>query len=282
MQCSLGRADLSDYVAFQMHRFFPDTNYLDKLPLFVDRALERTEYCFSRLKLKGFHNSDGPRFNHLHSDQYAIFLYYLANTAHREKPGHPAADKAYGLNKALNGLDAYYEVELPDIFAVQHPVGTVLGRASYSDYFMAYQNCTVGSNLEGDHPVIGRGVVMYGGSRIIGKTRIGENCLVSNGELIMDAGEIPSNRVLFGNSSSLFTRQNKRNVIREIFGLSAVEELKQALKDDGYQEVESLTVCESGTGNQIIQFGIRSVEVGPRAGIEEVKAALWNQPRVVR
>ena len=27
-------------------------------------------------------------------------------------------------------LDAFYEVELPDVFAVQHPVGTVLGRVA--------------------------------------------------------------------------------------------------------------------------------------------------------
>ena len=65
--------------------------------------------------------------------------------------------------------------ELPNVFAVQHPVGTVLGRASYSDYFMAYQNCTVGANLKGDFPSFGKCAVMYGGSRIIGKTAIGNN-----------------------------------------------------------------------------------------------------------
>ena len=85
MQCSLGRADLSDYVKAQMRYLFPDDWKLDELPAFANRALERLEYCFSRLRLKGFYDSEGPRFNHLHSDQYAIFLYYLANTAHREK-----------------------------------------------------------------------------------------------------------------------------------------------------------------------------------------------------
>ncbi len=56
------------------------------------------------------------------------------------------------------------------MFAVQHPVGTVLGRASYSDYFICYHNCTVGANLDNDYPSFGRGIVMYGGSRVIGKT----------------------------------------------------------------------------------------------------------------
>lgn len=274
MWCSLDRRALADYVARQIGNFFPDRVFLTDLPQFVNPALERVEYCFSRVRLKGFYDSDGPRFNHLHCDQYAIFLYYLANSAFRESPGHPIADKAYALNKALNGLDAYYEVELPDIFAVQHPVGTVLGRANYADYFIAYQNCTVGANLTGDYPAFGKGVVMYGGSRIIGKTHVGNNSLVSTGAILIDGGDLPADSVLHGIYPRQYHSRTKHEVVREIFGVSAVEELKQALKDEGYKEVDSLTVCESGHGNQIIQFGVRSVEVGPLAGIPEVIAAL--------
>ncbi len=218
MHLSLDRQTLTCYIAKQIELMFPDFGYGGDFARYVDLAIQRIEYSFSRINLKGYRASDGqPQFSHLHGDQYAVFLYYVANTISKENPGHPAAPKTYLLNKALHAFDAFHEIELPDIFAVQHPVGTVLGRGSYSDYFLVYQNCTVGSNLEGDHPTIGSGVVMYGGSRVIGKTRIGDNCLISNGELIMDAGEIPSDRVVFGNSSSIFTRPNKRNVIRDIF-----------------------------------------------------------------
>ena len=64
----------------------------------------------------------------------------------------------------MHAVDAFYEVQLPDVFAVQHPVGTVLGRANYSDYFICYHNCTVGANLDNDYPSFGRGIVMYGGA----------------------------------------------------------------------------------------------------------------------
>jgi serine O-acetyltransferase len=37
------------------------------------------------------------------------------------------ADRIYYLNKALNGLDLFYEVEMPDVFYLDHPVGTVIG-----------------------------------------------------------------------------------------------------------------------------------------------------------
>src|SRR5437588_860224 len=94
---------------------------------------------------------------------------------HRHKPiffktpvrqvGDPRlAACVYGLNKALHGLDVFYEVELPTIFAFQHPVGTVLGRAHYSNYLLVYQRCTVGSTLSGESPTFEPGVVLFGGS----------------------------------------------------------------------------------------------------------------------
>ena len=45
------------------------------------------------------------------------------------------SDKLYALNKAMASVDLFYQVELPDIFTFDHPLGSVMGRASYSDYF---------------------------------------------------------------------------------------------------------------------------------------------------
>ena len=41
------------------------------------------------------------------------------------------AAKVYALNKALHAIDVFYEVELPDLFCLQHPLGTMPGRARY-------------------------------------------------------------------------------------------------------------------------------------------------------
>jgi serine O-acetyltransferase len=219
MQLSLPKNDLALYVRRQFANVFPDGTDLGDLPRLVDLALGRVEHCFSRVRLKGFFADGEARFSHWHSDQYAIFLYYLANSAFRERPGHPIADKAYALNKALHALDAYYEVELPDVFAVQHPVGTVLGRATYSDYFICYHNCTVGANLDNDYPAFGRGVVMYGGSRVIGKTSVGENTLVSTGAIVVDGGALEADSVLHGIYPDVRRSPTRRNVMRDIFGV---------------------------------------------------------------
>jgi serine O-acetyltransferase len=221
VQISLARTDLALYVRKQFENLFPDGTNLGDLPKLVELALGRVEHCFSRVRLKGFFADGEARFSHWHSDQYAIFLYYLANSAFREKPGHPIADKAYALNKALHALDAFYEVELPDVFAVQHPVGTVLGRATYSDYFICYHNCTVGANLDDDYPAFGRGVVMYGGSRVIGKTVVGDNSFVSTGAIVVDGGKYGPDSVLHGVHPNARRSAATRNVIRDIFGVSA-------------------------------------------------------------
>jgi serine O-acetyltransferase len=221
VQLSLPRTDIALYVRKQFENLFPDGTDLGDLQRLVDLALGRIEHCFSRVRLKGFFANGEPRFSHWHSDQYAIFLYYLANSAFRERPGHPIADKAYALNKALHALDAFYEVELPEIFAVQHPVGTVLGRATYSDYFICYHNCTVGANLDNDYPALGRGVVMYGGSRVIGKTAVGDNSFVSTGTIVIDGGACEPDSVLHGIYPNAHRSRTERNVMRDIFGVSA-------------------------------------------------------------
>jgi serine O-acetyltransferase len=217
---SLNKTDLVLYVRKQFENLFPDGTDLSDLSKFVDLALGRVEHCFSRVRLKGFYANGQASFWHGHCDQYAIFLYYLANTAFREKPGHPIADKAYALNKALHALDAFYEVQLPDVFAVQHPVGTVLGRGSYSDYFICYHNCTVGANLDNDYPSFGRGIVMYGGSRVIGKTAVGDNTFVSTGAIVIDGGALEADSILHGIYPKAGRSRTERNVVRDIFGVS--------------------------------------------------------------
>jgi serine O-acetyltransferase len=215
---SLSVDDLTAYIAGQMDALFPDQFPVrPHLKKYVAAALERMEHCILRVALKGFHTErDGPRYHHLHTDQHAIFLYYLSNTVHRMGGPTPVMEKAYALNKALHGLDVYYAVELPDVFALAHPVGTVLGRATYNDYFLAYQNVTVGGDLAVNHAVIGKGVVMYGGSRIVGQTTVGDNCLISAGTSIL-GGEVPSGHVAFGQHPNVQTKPTRHDVIKDIF-----------------------------------------------------------------
>lgn len=221
MEMTLPVDRLVAYLHQQLTAIYPDGDGArpDDVRRFVVPALERVETCFSANAAKGFGPAGSARFNHRHSDQYAIFLYYVANTAFRLAPGDPVAEKAYGLNKFLHGVDAYFEVELPDVFLLVHPVGTVLGRASYGEYFCCYQNVTVGSNLSGDKPAIGPGVVLFGGSRVIGKTRIGANCMVSTGAVLIDQ-HVPDDSLIFGTTPGNVVKPSRRNVKQHLFGIT--------------------------------------------------------------
>lgn len=217
MKMSLAQNDLVLYVARQVSSLFPDGTVTGSdLRVHVANALERLEHCFSHLNIKYFFDGKETRFNHLHTDQYAMFLYFLCNVIYRTGGDLALASKVYGLNKALHSVDVFYEVALPDIFAFQHPVGTVLGRGTYSNYFFVYQRCSIGSNLSGHYPTLGEGVVMFGGSGIIGNCTIGSNCWLSVGTLLADANA-PPDSLVFGQSPHNVFRATKRNVIRDLF-----------------------------------------------------------------
>ncbi len=166
----------------------------------LPEALGRAAFCFSHTRRKYFGEEGEVSFNPYHTVQYFIFLYYLSNTLSKAGTGW-LADKVYALNKMLSGADLYHEVELPDVFFTDHPVGTVLGRATYGRFFSFVQNCTVGNN-HGRYPVIGENVKMLSYSRVLGGCRIGDNAILASGTYVKDE-DVPPDVVVFGQSPHL-------------------------------------------------------------------------------
>jgi len=210
MKTSLETTTLVGYVSKQMAGFFPDGNIPPAvlLPL-VETALARLEACLSGVKWPGYEVDGRYFFNHRHSDQYATFLYFLANSAKDRAPD--VAEKAYLLNKALHGLEAYYEIQLPEQFLLVHPVGTILGRATYNNGFTVYQNCSVGSNLTGEYPVIEENVALFSGSRVIGDCRIGANTMIATGTTVLNT-DVPATSIAVMDAGQLTFKKSRRNV----------------------------------------------------------------------
>lgn len=161
----------------------------------VIEGLERTHYCFSQTKQKRYQRDGVPYFNPWNSAQYCIFLYFVSNTLSHQKHGS-LADRVYFLNKALNGLDLFHEVEMPRHFALDHPVGSVLGRAIYGEGFTFAQNCTVGNN-RGIYPRLGNDVRMMSGAKILGKCKVGDHVIFGANSYIKDM-DVPSCSLVFG------------------------------------------------------------------------------------
>ena len=122
------------------------------------------------------------------------------------------SDKLYALNKAMASVDLFYQVELPDIFTFDHPLGSVMGRASYSDYFTFSQGCTVGNN-RGIYPRFGQSVFMLSDSKVIGDCEIGSNVIIGAPAYVKDV-DIPSNSLVFGQSPNLVIKENRADAVR--------------------------------------------------------------------
>lgn len=187
VRSSLPESELAQYVYRQLSHSFDDGQPLsaDTIRALLPMTLERLEHCFVHIRNKYFFDGEAAIFNHLHGDQYAMFLYLLANTAYRLGVGDGLPAKLFLLNKMLHGIDAYYEVELPAIFLFVHPLATVLGRARYDDYLLVYQRCGVGSNHD-IYPTLGRCVTLRPGSAVLGNSTIGNNCTIAAESLVLD------------------------------------------------------------------------------------------------
>ena len=174
----------------------------------ISETLTKTELCFSNTPNKYYTKNNETYFSPYHSGQYSIFLYFLSRTVFEENSGNNIlADKIYYLNKIMNSVDIYYEVKMPEIFMLDHPLGSVMGRAKYGNFFAFSQQCTIGNN-KGVFPVIGKHVTMYSGSKIIGKCSIGNNVTIAANTYIKDTS-IPDNSIVFGSSPNLTIKTKK-------------------------------------------------------------------------
>ncbi len=202
MEHSLSPSELAAYTSAQMNTFFPDPNpvkaetILELLPV----VLARLETCFTGLRGGYFRRSGVLKFDHLHADQYAMYVYILSNQAYRAGNTN-AAVKGYLLNKALYGIEAYYEVELPPVFWFSHAVGSVLGRAKYGNGIVVTQGCTVG-NKNGLYPTFGEKVVLCPNSVVLGNCQVGSDVCIGAGSQLVDA-TIPDGTTVVGSTPNL-------------------------------------------------------------------------------
>jgi serine O-acetyltransferase len=208
LRASLTSSGLAKLAAEQCNNLIPDDNPVatEAIEAAAPRALERIEHCFSAIDNKYFFDGGAAVFSHLHGDQYAMWLYLLANELHRQRGDAVVCAKLFLLNKALHGCDIFYEVELPAIFLLVHPLGTVLGRGQYSDYFVAYQRVGVGSNHD-IYPVFGQHVTLRPGAAVLGASTIGDHCQIATESLVLDR-DVPAGSLYIGNPKTAVVKPN--------------------------------------------------------------------------
>lgn len=208
------RSGLLDYTCAQVANLTPDGRgdaLRRDVDAYMDEALERVGVCIDRVRMW-----KAGAFDYLHSSQYCIYLYYLANAIWRGTGERGSCTRLFLLNKALNGIDLFYEIEMPKVFFIGHSVGIVLAKATYGERLVLYQNSTVGKN-HGEGPVIGDEVVMYPNTAIIGRCTVSAGTILSQGVSVLNR-DTPGDCVAYaGVAGDLVFRPAKRNVIADIF-----------------------------------------------------------------
>jgi len=184
----------------QLHTFFlADQADATNISGCFDVVLERVYRSFSASENKYYRRDGKVFFDPLHSSQYCIYLYFLSNELYKRGCERSAA-KVYALNKALNAVDLFYAVSLPDIWSCDHPVGSVIGRAKFGDGFFFGQNCTVGNN-KNKYPTIGKNFKMMCGATLIGDSHVGDDVILSAHTYVKDE-VIPSCSIVFGSPAN--------------------------------------------------------------------------------
>ena len=205
------------YANSMLDHAFPDGLARTQVDLqSVQHAYARLEYCFLRINRKYYVVADHLHFDHLNGDHMASFLWFLGNTLWTEREDVDLATRLSYLNKTMHGLDLFHSVKLPDIFLLVHPVGTVIGGASFEDYLVVYQQVTIGATDLG-FPTLGSGTVMYAGSAVIGACTVGDDVVFAAHAMLIDQ-DVPAGSLVLGKYPHHRIQPNTSPTIHRVFG----------------------------------------------------------------
>lgn len=183
----------------------------------IPEALEQMNKNYSMAASKQRYKDGNMVFDPMYTGTWAIFLYKLSRLLFLEG-NNKEAECIYYLNKVLHSVDWFYQTELPLHFMAEHLLGSVLGRAWYSDYLFVYQGTTIGGNRKGDvlyYPKVGENVVLYANATVLGNTLIGNNVIISANTYIINEN-IPNNCIVFGHSPNIIIKEQSEMKIKEL------------------------------------------------------------------
>lgn len=215
MKLSLSQEELYAYTSVQLAHFYPDGKAMpngSKARASFDMALQRVEECFRHITLRGYSKGGEAVFSHLHSDQYSQYLYFLSNQFWHDELDEDVCRKLLGLNRALVGIFVSYKLDLPDHFLFGHPLGTIIGNASYEDGLVVYQGVTINSGKDGTGefiPKIGRGCFFAAGAKVVGLEPIGDRVSVGVNATVYNAA-IPADSIVVNVNGTTEIRPRKK------------------------------------------------------------------------
>ena len=185
----------------------------------------------SRIKDKWYSKNGEGIFDLLYMDHFLILCYRFSNTLYKSGRYEELAKAIFYSSKIRTCADIFYRTEIGDYFLPVHPIGTIITpHSTFGKGLRLYEHVLIGpysiSSKEPEdyeQPTIGEGVIIYGYSKIMGNSKIGDNVVISLGTTIINK-DIPNNsHVMMSNNGRLILLPNKNNNMNEKFALDDIK-----------------------------------------------------------
>ena len=117
----------------------------------------------------------------------------------------------------LTGIEIHPGATIGRRFFIDHGMGVVIGEtAEVGDDVTLYQGVTLGGttlNKGKRHPTLGNGVVVGGGAKILGNIKVGDNCRIGAGSVVLR--DVPADSTVVGVPGHIVFRNGQRVVITD-------------------------------------------------------------------
>ena len=200
-------SNLTLYISKQLNSLFPAEGLdcdIEELGRIINIALERM-----RPILEAVRAFEENAFDHFNTLQYSTFLYLVSNEYWQLTQKTELSERIFCLNRALNSIELFYCVNMPEIFLLAHGLGSVLVNTHYGNKLVIFQNVSVG-RVGDEKPFISENVILFPGSIISGNTLIGKNCVVGAG-VVLHNFELPDNTMAIRNAEGFVLKPRKRD-----------------------------------------------------------------------
>jgi serine O-acetyltransferase len=121
------------------------------------------------------------------------------------------------LARFLTGIEIHPGAQIGRRLFIDHGMGVVIGETTIiGDDVTLYQGVTLGGTGKEHgkrHPTIGDNVVVGGGAKILGNIKVGNNCRVGAGSVVLR--DVPDDSTIVGVPGHIIFRNGKRVVITD-------------------------------------------------------------------
>lgn len=133
-----------------------------------------------------------------------------------------AAEHLYRGLRRDHSIELFYEIQLKLPTKFVHPIGSVLGRATYAAHLVVYQGVSVGSTVDNERPTFTGPCVLFPHSGVIGPVTVGKNVWITAGTIVQalpgKPTHIPDNMLVYHRSDRTHGfRYTDRSVIETFF-----------------------------------------------------------------